>query len=351
MKKRDSTLPDSTYLLHILRGARFDRLRQYASDCARRSGKSELYILADMVLCFLLFGATYSDYRIFGFDHIARRERRRFLTRVRMKALVEKANGHQPDTIVDDKLLFARRFPDVMRRELVSLDAPDAEVLEFLNRHSDIMVKPKCGTCGTGISRFSVSADNARLCLAQLRAAYAPESTILEPYVIQHPELASLNPDSVNTLRFVYIGSQLLYVTLRVGRRGQIVDNQFQGGLSCQIDPETGEILSDAVDKQGTIHSEHPDYPGVHFAGGQVPFIAQARRQCLSIMKDLSQKYHLNYIGFDVAIQSDGPLIIEANAYPTQHLGQLPGFRYADGHQGLWPTVKRYLEVLYGTDS
>ena len=56
------------YRLRRLRGIRAERFRYCIRRCAERSHRSRLCIFADMLICYFLYGAVYTDYLLFGFD-------------------------------------------------------------------------------------------------------------------------------------------------------------------------------------------------------------------------------------------------------------------------------------------
>ena len=73
------------------------------------------------------------------------------------------------------------------------------------------------------------------------------ETAVLDQPVVQHPDLARLNPDSLNTVKIytMMIKKECHFVAaeLRMGRRGSIIDNIERGGLAAAVNIETGEII------------------------------------------------------------------------------------------------------------
>ena len=62
---------------------------------------------------------------------------------------------------------------------------------------------------------------------------------LVQDAVKQHPAMARLNPDSINTLRIVTFRSGMevvvCYVAIRIGRNGQVIDNESAGGMSAKV--------------------------------------------------------------------------------------------------------------------
>ena len=140
---------------------------------------------------------------------------------------------------------------------------------------------------------------------------------LLEEYLEQHPQMAALNKDSVNTLRvWVYRGRggyRVPGALIRVGRRGSQVDNTSSGGVRCVIDADSGRTKLVRLEQ----HSEHmidnhPD-SGMPLHGVQIPYW----NDCKELSKlALSVFPHMKIAGLDIAITPEGPKIIELNVWP-----------------------------------
>lgn len=147
------------------------------------------------------------------------------------------------------------------------------------------------------------------------------EGLILEAYIEQHPKMKSLNPTSVNTLRIFATWQQgqaqptVDGAFVRIGRAGSVVDNTSSGGLAAVIDPETGILAS------GHFKPPHPDEFSVHpdhgspIEGVAIPSWEEAKRL---VIKTMPLFPHIRYCGFDVAISTSGPLIVEMNVEPDK---------------------------------
>jgi hypothetical protein len=147
----------------------------------------------------------------------------------------------------------------------------------------------------------------------------SPDGWLLEEYLPQHPVLAALNPDSLNTLRLWTLRRGDDFVVpgafLRVGRAGSQVDNTSAGGLACPIDVASGRI---AVALDLTLaRNEHPRHPdtGAGLVGVTIPHW----QRCVELAgAALSAFPHMNFAGLDVAVAPDGPRVIELNVYPDK---------------------------------
>ncbi|MBQ3478883.1 MAG: hypothetical protein IJH25_12025, partial [Clostridia bacterium] len=171
---------------------------------------------------------------------------------------------------------------------------------------------------------------------------------VLDTPITQHRLMASFNADSVNTLRVVYLTADgkthFLYCSLRVGRKDSRVDNLCAGGMICAIDTGHGLVSSDAFDNDGNLYSTHPDAAGLCFRGMPVPYLPEALTLTRTVAEKLYREVSLGLVGFDVAVTPDGPLLLEANAYPTHYGWQRPGFTDKESPTGLWKKIRSIMQ-------
>lgn len=153
-----------------------------------------------------------------------------------------------------------------------------------------------------------------------LKALDEKRPMIVEEALTQHPKQAALFPDAVNTLRVLTVldvnDNHQPFIAMavqRIGsRRSAPVDNWTQGGLSARVDLDTGELsrasrLPPADELEWFDH--HPD-TGAPIHGVQVPYWAEIRDMVLHAARVLS---FMEYIGWDIVITPDGPVVLEAN--------------------------------------
>lgn len=139
---------------------------------------------------------------------------------------------------------------------------------------------------------------------------------IIQSRLQQHPFLNSIAPYTTNTVRIVTLldadnNVRVHFSILRAGRRGSAADNWDRGGISIAIDPVSG-VLGKGVlkPKYGSRRVEaHPD-SGVRFAGLQMPFWNEVLDLCSRAARVTP---NLRSVGWDVAITSDGPVLVEGN--------------------------------------
>ena len=138
---------------------------------------------------------------------------------------------------------------------------------------------------------------------------------LLQERVTQHPEMAKLHPSSVNTIRLVTVNNaghvQPLTAALRIGAKGRSVDNWASGGIVTSINLDTGLLEGEGLFKPGygAKVTVHPD-TGVVLEGFKIPYFTESVALACKLHTYL---YGIHSIGWDIAVTSDGPVLIEGN--------------------------------------
>lgn len=85
---------------------------------------------------------------------------------------------------------------------------------------------------------------------------------------------------------------------------------------------EQGQLYRPAFcDKTGKYYERHP-VTGTEITGFQIPLFDQALELCRTASRRVEA--HLKYIGWDVAITPDGPVLVEGNNLPVTICARTP---------------------------
>ena len=150
---------------------------------------------------------------------------------------------------------------------------------------------------------------------------------VVQRLVRQHPDLARINKESLNTVRvmsFRFKGEvHILSTQLRMGGVGSRVDNVTAGGCACVIKPD-GWLEERAVTRKSEWTDQHAS--GLKFKDIRVPSFDKI----IQTVKMLHcQLPFFNLIGWDFAVDETGePVVIEYNLAPEQNQigGRAPAF-------------------------
>ena len=252
----------------------------------------------------------FQDYLDWDVVMLTAAERRTYITHPKSNHLAMTLNDPELRRVFADKLRFNARFAEYIGRDWIDLREADAgTVRSFLDAHGRAMLKVPDSLSGHGIEKVEAGeVEDAETFLAE---ALARRQFLLEGYIVQHPEMASLCPTSVNSLRVItYFDGEKLHVlasVLKMGNGGDI-DNFSNGGMYTMLD-ETGTARFAAFDESGTSYATHP-LTGTSIVGFQVPRydeVVPLLERAARVVPEVP------YVGWDVAITPDGPVIIEGN--------------------------------------
>lgn len=194
----------------------------------------------------------------------------------------------------------------------------EAEALAFCHNIDDVIIKPSMSYSGQGVQSLEVKNGMTNIdgmTIDQLFKKY-DKNWLIQKKVKQHAGMSALNPTSINTLRILSYRSGMevliVYTVIRIGRLGQVIDNQCAGGISTTVTKD-GKLGKYAFGGYSTDNIDKTD-TGVVLDGYQIPSYDKA----IAFVKDLHYRLpFFNLIGWDVAIQENGePILIEWNHNP-----------------------------------
>ncbi len=309
----------------------------------QKSGKSRLWLMHDMLKCAVTYNAGYIDYKIAQMYRLNDAQRKTVITRGISNDIVRRMNDKAYWHYFDDKALFNETFKQWIPRKWLRIDAnTDPEELFALCRNQTQLIgKPLEGSSGQGIKKYTPE-DWKEGAPAFLKKLIGDQIGILEEIVVQHPQMASLCPTSVNTCRIAtLLGDKqqgIVYAFLRIGN-GKIMDNVDCGGMAARIDLESGKLLTVGADKQGNTFLKHP-ITNTNLIGFKIPFWQEAKEMCLEAAQVIPQ---MRFVAWDVAITEQGPTFIEGNSFPSHAIPQFAA-HYPDGI-GILPEFEKFIDL------
>lgn len=304
-------------------------------SCLPRKPQSQIF--RDLIRWRLQSGTLNDDFFLLGLDRVGREVEKSVpvneLRRARDRSnRIPGQNGTSYACLLEDKLVFSRyaralghSIPTtlalVTADHIVWLPQRKREPLAYLwdsDRILDAFCKPVHGSKGADV--FPLTASNGIISVAgdsvteEELSEILRSGFILEQRIVQHETLAALHPQSLNTMRVVTIrssqGPTVLVAALKIGTGGRSIDNYDKGGLLAEVDSVSGRLTGIAYSKRlPSPLSTHPD-SGVPFADFQIPFFDEAIAAVCRLHDDIDA---IHSVGWDVAITSSGPVILEGN--------------------------------------
>lgn len=326
---------------------RASKFKKYAAKTKKKTGWTLDKAKKEMSAAAARTGCTSKEYFIYRFYELTPEEQDKVFLIKHSQQLSEKYDvDRKLNRMLVDKAAANLFFHDLVRRPWCVNTIVSKETFERVFTETDhVIYKPLDGHRGKGIKDYHRENGTWDTAYAEL-SNLAPG--VVEAYVVQHPRLNELAPSSVNTIRIVTVSSNkhpvtkdgamydVAYASLRIGAGTSIVDNFHSGGMVANIDLNTGRLITDAADQDGNTYTEHP-VTGTVFKGFEIPFFFEAKEM---VEEAIRTKHVQGYLGWDIAITENGPVLIELNLTPGVVLIQAP---YAAEHKGMKYIADKYL--------
>lgn len=261
-----------------------------------------------------------------------------------------------------DKGFYDTLFPNINRpRTLIknmngcffdnSNPITEKEAEEICKNTEGVIIKPTLGGhWGKGVRFFHTEEGYIPELNMSLHDLFlqSKKNFIIQERLEQHPDIAKLNPTSVNTLRVLSYRTvdkeiKVLYAVIRIGRKDKVVDNETSGGIKADIDLQTGRIKGDAFGSPKEKKMPQTD-SGVVLNNYLIPSFPSV----LEFVKDVHARLpYFNLIGWDIAVDKEGnPVLIEWNR--AAELSQVAhGPAFGDYTEEILSVVKREKNTRY----
>ncbi len=312
---------------------------------AKRNNRNKTMVFIDMVYNYLFYGVFPQEYYHYGFYKKSAKDKKTyFTTRHYVKRRRELSNSAYENSVFLDKYIFSKVFNDLYGRECMEINryTSKSDVIEFMKKAGKAVYKPLEACEGRGIRSYSVSDYDNIEKLADDILSGNKGNALLDEWLEQSAEMSKFYKDGVNCIRvYTFIHNdhfEFLDAKVSFGTTSDIVNATINGNLFATVDVNTGIITSDLTDYTLVLYEEHPV---THFKakGTQLP--------CWDEVLELAKKAayrvpQVAYVGWDIALTTSGPVLIEGN-----HCGGCGGNQFCTlndkttGNKELWDVIER----------
>ena len=242
-------------------------------------------------------------------------------------------NARKDFPLADDKLLAKEilgaagvRMPKTYRTYSYFYELRSLE--KDLDAYHDFVIKPAQGSGGNGIivivgrsgadwlgisgkiySKYDLQKHISDIIFG-VYSFDLGDRAIIESRIVQHPEMQELSPLGLADVRVIMCDNQPVMSMSRVPtRQSDGKANLHQGALGVAIDIPTGitthaRFLGEPIDR-------HPD-SGIALIGRTLPYWPEI----IELAKLAARAVPLKYLGVDISVSPDGPLLLEINVRP-----------------------------------
>ncbi len=285
-------------------------LKKQAKYIKQIESGSKLCLWMNSFKCFILYGATPSDwyfYEMYKYNH---RENKEIITARKGNKLDKLFNPREFAEDFDDKVIFNTKYKEFVKRDWLYLKnclEKDAEA--FVDKYKEVVVKPTSLSSGKGIYLFKKGVHD----INDIRNICGQEY-MLEEKIEEIEELKQLNPTSCQTIRVITMikndgAVEILATAIRVGGGETIVDNFHSNGAAYPIDSKEGVICGLGKNLNNKYFLRHPS-TSVLMPGYQIP----EWENVIGFIKSAALiNPKARFIGWDVAITPNGCEMVEGN--------------------------------------
>ena len=309
--------------MSILNG--FTKYKKAIKQLAAEENCNSILPLIDSIWTRFKYGCTLNHYIVGNFHKRSRFERKKIFTYRHWCKIVSTVNAPSHIHYLCNKVDFNTFFKEFIRREwLYSKQMSFSDFESFCKKHRQAIIKPMNGLEGNGIMLKNMPKNSDEV--NTLFEKYKSSDILIEENIIQHHEMVFGNK-SVNTIRVYTVMNNktgevsIVKTVVRAGVGSSIVDNSHQVGCAYEIDKAHGYIISPYYASNGLTSYIHPN-TDICMLGKQIPFWSDVKEICIKAAKKIPE---CRYIGWDIAIKEDGPLIIEGNHMPDLDMIEFVG--------------------------
>lgn len=290
------------------------RVWSFSTQISKEHGRWAPLTFVDMLIWAAFHDTGYIDYYEADFALLTRKERKTFMTGILQHHLAAAVNDSHDVLQFENKIAFNHRFAPFLKREWLDLEEADAEQLEaFARRHPILIAKAPVGREGKGVFRHDTTeitdwpAFRAELLGRGQR--------LIEESIVQHPYLAGYCAGTVNTTRVAtFCDGERVHVLMAAQKfgRGAVSDQFTWGGFVTMLDDNGRSFGPGHTGKFKSSYETHPD-SGASITEFTVPMWDEV----LALVDQAARVVPtVPYVGWDVAVGPDGPVLIEGNWTP-----------------------------------
>ncbi len=309
----------------------------------KNTGNLYIYILFDIIRCYILYGASYNEYRIFELFIIGRNLESTYLTKFHHKKLERKLYKKKNIDYLNDRREFYKKYDKYLNRDICYSKNLSFKQLEELITTKKIIV---CKSSNMKESNTEVlDVKNFRSPAFLLDYANKNNLPILEETLNQHKEIETINPNNINILSIttLKINNEINVVSaiMKFGTSTSFeYDYKKSNYLNFYVDLNSGIIKHRGRDRYGEIIQKHP-VTNEKIVGFEIPLFEKAINAAIKCAKDTEEMLEVEW---NFMISSKKVALISANKWVDYTFAQIP--EYLNKKIGLKPFYDENIKKL-----
>ena len=268
------------------------------------------FIFLDIVWCFIVYGATYNDYRIFEFYDIGHNLRKTYMTRRKYNRVTNYLVDRSIINVLEDKHLFLMRFKDYIRDDVSNINVMSFKGFEdYAKENNSFIVRSNSKSFISSYKKYDLS--NFRSASYMSEAIKNDKLNLIEKNFNQHKDLSNISDFVIINVLTVYNrGVDIVASTIKYRNENNKIISGF-------INYNKGEIVGRFKDPDGHTYGEN-------FEGFVIPCydkILELSRKLCSELEEIRQ------VEWSFVVTSRGGVyLVDANVWNDYVFIQTPEF-------------------------
>lgn len=314
------------YLVYYIRETDWSKFSLFLRHAKTETNRNSVSIVIELLRDVFRYNISLLDYFYFRFYTKNASQKAEYAGTGFMYEYQLQMNPVTTRNVLADKIKFLSRYRQFINRNFLAIDTLHQHPERYqtlLNESGKLVVKGSKGQVGAEVEVIKQQDFNSGKAL--LAYMQSKNFDLAEAFVIQHPALNELSPSGLNTVRIItqLVNQQVIILGARLRITiNSSVDNMAAGNPAASINIDTGRVEGKAVfsDIRKEAIDVHP-VTSTTITGFEIPFWQEVKdviNQAALLVPDNKS------IGWDVAITSQGPQLIEGNHNWCKLLWQLP---------------------------
>ena len=276
----------------------------------RKEGYLYTFLLLDIIWCYLRYGITYNEYRIFKFYDLEGSKRKTYISKRNYKKLRKILIDEEITNVLKDKMMFLRRFESFIDRDIYNINYisfKDFEEFAYKNRF--LLARSANSKFISSYKEFDV--DKYRSPAFTLEDIKEKKLYLIEKKITQHKRLNEIAPFTVINVVSVINRNNIDLVTASI---------KYKEGnklISGNINVRQGIITGRFKDENGHNY-------GQDFDGFIVPYFEEIKESCALLAREIEE---IRQVEWSFVVGARGIIyLVDANIWDDYVFSQIPEF-------------------------
>ena len=276
----------------------------------KKEGYLYTFLFLDIVWCYIRYGITYNEYRIFEFYNLEGPKRKTYISRRKYKKIRKKLVSEEIINVVEDKDLFIRRFNNYITEDIHNINNLSfKEFEEFALKNNNLLARGTNSRFINSYKQYDVS--KFRSPAFVLEEIKHKKEFLVEKDFKQYKDLNDIADLAIINVVSVVTNKNIDLVTSSL---------KFRDGnkiISGNINVRKNMIVGNFKDEKGHNYKEN-------FDGFVIPHYDKIKEICALVARELEE---IRQIEWSFVIGSRGNVrLIDAGVWTDYVFSQTPEF-------------------------